>query len=386
MIKLSKRLLAKILIGFFLVTPAKSELNINASSAILQDYFSGEILFEKEADLSIYPASMTKIMTSIIAFDLIKKGDLNLDDKFIISEKAWRLSTAGYSSMFIMVGDEVSVENLLKGIIIVSGNDACVALAEGIAGSEEEFAILMTEKAKEIGMKNTNFANSSGINHPYNNSTVRDILIMSNYLIKNYPKYYEYYKEKEFTWNRTGGDPISQGNRNPLLYKNLGADGIKTGYLAVEKYSLASSILKNNRRLIAVGSGFPTKSQRSKQTQKLLMWGLTHFDLIKIATKDLYISELDVWHGKQDKVKVYLKKDIYKTVKKAKKKYLKVVINYNGPIQAPIYKNDIIGKLKIFYQRDLLDEYDLFAYEDVKRLNIIFRLIKSVNYLIWGDV
>jgi len=209
---------------------------------------------------------------------------------------------------------------------------------------------------------------------------------MSNYLIKNYPKYYEYYKEKEFTWNRTGGDPISQGNRNPLLYKNLGADGIKTGYLAVEKYSLASSILKNNRRLIAVGSGFHTKSERSKQSQKLHIWGLKHFDLIKIAAIDSHITELDVWHGKQDKVKVYLKKDVYKTIKKAKKKNLKVLINYNGPIHAPIFKDDIIGKLKIFYQKNLLDEYDLFAYEDVKRLNIISRLIRSVTYLIWGNV
>jgi len=209
---------------------------------------------------------------------------------------------------------------------------------------------------------------------------------MSNYLIKNYPKYYEYFKETEFTWDRTGGDPITQGNRNPLLYKNFGADGIKTGYLAVEKYSLASSIIKNNRRLIAVGSGFQTKSERSKQSQKLHIWGLTHFDLIKIATKNTYISELDVWHGRQDKVKAYLKKDVYKTIKKAKKKYLKVTINYNGPIQAPIFKDDIIGKLKIFYKKDLLDEYDLFAFEDVKRLNIISRLIKSISYLIWGDV
>ena len=239
MIKLLKTPFAKILIGLFLITPAKSEFDINATTAILQDYYSGEILFEKEADISIYPASMTKIMTSIIAFDLIKKGDLNLDDKFIISENAWRLSAAGYSSLFIMVGDEVTVEDLLKGIIIVSGNDACVALAEGIAGSEEEFAMLMTAKAIEIGMQNTNFANASGINHPDNNSTVRDIMIMSNYLIRNYPKYYEYFKEKEFTWDRTGGDPITQGNRNPLLYKKIGADGIKTGYLAVEKYSLA---------------------------------------------------------------------------------------------------------------------------------------------------
>ena len=194
---------------------------------------------------------MTKIMTSIIAFDLIKSGDLKLDEKFIISEKAWRLSTSGYSSMFVMVGDEVSVENLLKGIIVASGNDACIALAEGIAGTEEEFAIMMTSKAKEIGMENTNFANSSGINDPDNYSTVRDIMIMSNYLIKNHPIFYEWFKEKEFTWDRTGGDPITQGNRNPLLYKNMGADGIKTGYLAVERYSLASSIKRKGRRLIA---------------------------------------------------------------------------------------------------------------------------------------
>ena len=386
MIKLFKIPIAKILIFLFLITPAKSEFDVDAATVILQDYYSGEILFEKEADLSIYPASMTKIMTSIIAFDLIEEGDLNLDDKFIISENAWRLSKAGYSSMFIMVGDEVSVENLLKGIIIVSGNDACVALAEGIAGSEEEFAILMTEKAKQIGMVNTNFANSSGINHPDNNSTVRDIMIMSNYLIKNYPKYYEYFKEKEFTWDRTGGDPIKQGNRNPLLYKKLGADGIKTGYLAVEKYSLASSIVKNNRRLIAVGSGFPTKSQRSKESQKLLIWGLTNFDLIQITKEDSHINEIDVWHGKKDKIKVYSKKNIFKTVKKGKKKYLKVVINYNGPAQAPILKNEIIGTLKVYYKDDLLDVYDLYAFEDVKRLNIISRLLKSVNYLIWGDV
>ena len=386
MINLFKGPFIKLLVVLFFITPVKSEFKINASSVILQDYLSGEILFEKDSELSIYPASMTKIMTSIIAFDLIKKGDLNLKDKFIISENAWRLSTAGYSSMFIMVGDEVSVESLLKGIIIVSGNDACVALAEGIAGSEDEFAILMTEKAIEIGMEDTNFSNASGINDPYNTSTVKDIMIMSNYLIKNYPEYYKYFKEKEFTWNRTGGDPITQGNRNPLLYKKLGADGIKTGYLAVEKYSLASSILKNNRRHIAVGSGFPTKSSRSKESQKLLVWGLTHFDLVQITKKNSHIAEVGVWHGKRNTVKVYLKKDVYKTIKKAKKKYLKVLIKYNGPIKAPILKNDKLGILKIFYKDDLLDQYDLLAYEDIQRVNVISRLIRSINYLIWGDV
>jgi D-alanyl-D-alanine carboxypeptidase (penicillin-binding protein 5/6) len=230
-----------LLFSLALASNSYSNIVIKARTAILQDFLSGEILYEKEPDGSIYPASMTKIMTSIIAFDLIKSGDLNLNDKFLVSEKAWRLSTAGYSSMFIMVGDEVSVEDLLHGIIIASGNDACIALAEGIAGTEEEFAILMTAKAKELGMEDTNFSNSSGINDPDNYSTVRDILKMSHYLIKEHPKFYEWFSIKEFTWARTGGDPITQGNRNPLLYKNTGVDGVKTGYLAVEQYSLASS-------------------------------------------------------------------------------------------------------------------------------------------------
>ena len=378
-----------ILILFSLIlfsSKSNAIISVNAKTAILQDYLSGEILYEKDADLSIYPASMTKIMTSIIAFDLIKKGELTLDEKFMVSENAWRLSTAGYSSMFIMVGDEVSVENLLRGIIVASGNDACIALAEGIAGTEEEFAVLMTEKALEIGMENTNFSNSSGINDPNNYSTVRDILIMSNYLIKNYPEYYHYYKEKEFTWDRTGGDPITQGNRNPLLYKNMGADGIKTGYLAVEKYSLASSIKKKNRRLIAVGSGFNSKNDRSRQSAKLLTWGLTKFDTILIGKKNDVISELDVWQGRQKKVKAYISSDIYKTIPKAKKKYLKVTVNYDGPLEAPIEKNDVIGKMKITYKDEVVGNYDLFASESVQKQNIISRILSSINFLIWGDV
>ena len=182
-----------LLIGFNVLVSnlALANLDVAARTAILQDYLSGEILYEKNPDHSIHPASMTKIMTAIVAFDLIKSGNLNLEDKFMISENAWRLSSAGYSSMFIMVGDEITVDNLLKGIIIASGNDACVALAEGIAGTEAEFAIMMTAKAKELGMENTNFTNASGINDPDNVSTVRDVMIMSNYLIKNHPEFYK---------------------------------------------------------------------------------------------------------------------------------------------------------------------------------------------------
>ena len=370
----------------FLSTYLNANVQIKARTAILQDFLSGEILYEKDPDRSIYPASMTKIMTSIIAFDLIKSGDLNLEDKFIISEKAWRLSTAGYSSMFIMVGDEVTVENLLRGIIVASGNDACIALAEGIAGTEEEFAILMTMKAKELGMENTNFTNSSGINDPDNYSTVRDILIMSNYLIKEHPKYYQLFSEKEFTWDRTGGDPITQGNRNPLLYKNLGADGIKTGYLAVEKYSLASSLKKNGRRLIAVGSGFETKNSRSRESTKLLTYGITNFDLIEIAKAKKSLDKVDVWLGKEKQVSVYVNEDIYKTIKKAQKRLLKVSINYTGPVEAPIKKDLIIGKLNISYNENIIGEYDLLAANDVKKVNMFSRLMKSINYLIWGDV
>ena len=370
----------------FLTKPVLANFDVNARTAIVQDYLSGKILFEKDADRQIFPASMTKIMTSIIAFDLLKSGELSLEDKFLVSENAWRLSQAGYSSMFIMVGDEITVEDLLRGIIISSGNDACIALAEGIAGTEEEFAIMMTEKAREIGMENTNFTNSSGINAPDNLSTVRDILIMSNYLIKNYPNYYKYYKETEFTWDRTGGDPIKQGNRNPLLYKNIGVDGIKTGYLAYEKYSLASTIKRNDRRIIAVGSGFSSKNQRSKESLKLLTYGLTNFDTVNIAKKEEIFDDLDVWQGTKKTVKSYIAEDVYKTIPKAKKKYLKVSINYQGPLKAPILKNDIIGKVKISYKDEQIGEYDLLAFENVKRQNIFSRFISSINFLIWGDV
>ena len=375
-----------VIITLLLSLNSNAAFDIKARTAILQDYLSGEILYEKDPDKSIYPASMTKIMTAIIAFDLIRNGDLNLDEKFLVSENAWRLSSAGYSSMFIMVGDEVSVENLLRGIIVASGNDACVALAEGIAGTEDEFAIMMTAKAKEIGMENTNFANSSGINNTENVSTVRDIMLMSNYLIKEFPEEYKYFSEKNFTWDRTGGDPISQGNRNPLLYKSLGADGIKTGYLAVEKYSLASSINRNGRRLIAVGSGFNTKNDRSRESAKLLTWGLTNYDLIEIAKSNTTIENVEVWLGKKNTVGAYVKTDIYKTIPKARKKFLKVSVVYKGPIQAPIKKDDILGKLKVIYKNELIEEYDLFAFEDVKKLNVFSRLMKSINFLIWGDV
>ncbi len=385
MMKKFKILIFIIFFSFF-QNKSFTQIKIDANYVILQDYLSGEILYEKEVSHEIYPASMTKIMTSIVAFDLLKKGETSLDEKITISEKAWRMSQSGYSSMFIMLDDQVTVEDLLKGIIIVSGNDACVALAEGLSGSEEDFVTLMNEKAEEIGLENTNFSNSSGINDPDNYSTVYDILLMSRYMIKNYPEYYSYFKETTFTWDRTGGDPITQGNRNPLLYKNMGADGIKTGFLTVEKYSLAASAKIGERRFIAVGSGFSSKNSRSRETAKLINWGFRKFDTVKVAHVDEVFASLKVWQGKKEKVETVPIENIYLTIPKRKKKIIKAFIEYKGPIEAPIKKGDKLAVLNVYVSDELKKSIDLIANEDIKRSNIFSRLLKSLNYLVWGDV
>ena len=359
---------------------------INARTAILLDYHSNEVLYESEADAQIYPASMTKIMTTIIAFDLLKKNQLNLEDKFVVSENAWRLSQSGYSSMFIMVNDEVTVEDLLKGIVIASGNDACVALAEGIAGSEENFADMMNEKAEEIGMTSTNFSNSSGINDPDNYSTVRDIALMSKYLITNYPEFYTLYGEKTFTWDRTGGDPIKQGNRNPLLYKKVGVDGIKTGYLAVEKYSLASTMKKETRRIIAVASGFPNKNLRSSESLKLLNWGYRNTNTYEISKKGVTFFELGTWLGRKNTIKAVTKDDFYITINKKNIRHLKITLDYSGPVKAPIEKGQQIATLNVFNKDEVIKKLPLYASENIPKVNFFKSLFTSMNYLIWGDV
>ena len=363
-----------------------ANISIDARTAILIDYHSDKILFEYEPDIQIYPASMTKIMTTIVVFDLLKKNKISLDDTFVVSENAWRLSESGYSSMFIMINDEVTVEDLLKGIIIASGNDACVALAEGIAGSEETFAEMMNEKASEIGMTATNFSNSSGINDPDNYSTVRDIALMSKYLIQNYPIFYELYAEKNFTWDRTGGDPIKQGNRNPLLYKNVGVDGVKTGYLAVEKYSLASSMKKNDRRIIAVGSGFNTKKLRGSESLKLLNWGFRNTNTYEVSKKNESIFELETWLGKKEKVKAITKEDYHVTLNKKDIRHLKITLQYDGPVEAPIKKDQEIAKLVVTNKDEIIKSLPLYASENVSKVNIFKSLMISLNYLIWGDV
>jgi len=375
-----------VLILLFSTSAFGSSIKIPVKTAILIDYHTDKILYELEPDLSIYPASMTKIMTSIIAFDLLKEDKISLEDKVTISNKAWRMSQSGYSSMFIMVNDEISIEDLLRGIIVASGNDACVALAEGIAGTEEDFVTLMNEKAIEIGMSNTNFNNSSGINDPDNYSTVRDIALMSKYLIKNHPIYYEYFKELDFTWDRTGGDPIKQNNRNRLLFKNIGVDGIKTGHLVVEGYSLASSIKKDSRRLIAVGSGFKTKAARTIQSKKLLSWGLMNSLTYEISKNNKTNFKIRTWLGRKGTVNGITKEDVYVTINKRELKNFKTIIEYTGPIRAPIKIDQEIAKINIFIKDELIKSVPVYSSEKIKKVNFLVSLFTSLNYMIWGDV
>ena len=378
-------MIKKIFIICFLFISAKSiALETSAKQAYLVDVLSGKVLFEKNKEQKISPASITKIMTAIVAFDLIKKGDLKLEEKFKVSKNAWRMSSKGFSSMFIMPNDRVSVENLLKGIIIVSGNDACIALAEGIAGTEEEFVNMMNSMAEQIGLTNTRFANSSGIYDGNNYSTVEDIAKMSIYLINNFPNLYKYYSEKKFTWDRTGGAPITQGNRNPILYKDMGGDGIKTGYLNNSGYSLAATIKKNDRRILSVVSGTDSKNARSRETVRLLSYAENRFDLLKINKIDKNYN-IKTWNLKQKNVQLELKNNIYLTIPKRKKNKLKIEIDHEkDTLSTELKKGSPVSKLNIYYDNNLIKSETLYSSVNTEKENFFVRFLNSISLLIWG--
>ena len=355
-----------------------------AKQAYLIDVLSGKVLLKKNEKEKISPASITKIMTTIVAFDLIKRGELKLDEKIRISKKAWRMSSKGYSSMFIMPGDKVSVENLLKGIIIVSGNDACVALAQGIAGTEEEFVNMMNSMAKKIDLPNTKFSNSSGLFNENNYSTTEDIAKMSIYLINNFPKLYEYYKIKKFTWDRTGGAPITQGNRNPILYKDMGGDGLKTGHLEDSGYSLAATIKKDERRILSVISGLNSKNERSRETVRLLSYAKNRFDLLKINKQDENFK-IKTWNLKPKKVQLSLADDVYLTIPKRQKSKIKIEIEHKDKILKTVVKEgQPVSKLNIFFEDKLVKSETLYTTTKTQKENFFIRFINSVSFFIWG--
>ena len=368
-------------------TTAYSQIIIpdKVKQGIVVDHSSGAVLAEKNADQKISPASMTKIMTAVVVFDQLKNKKIKLTDQFIVSKKAWNATKTGESTMFLVPGDKVSIEDLLRGLIIVSGVDASIVLAEGVSGTEEQFANLMNAKAKQINMVNTNFSNSSGTFGQDNYSTVRDIALLSSYLINNYSQYYKYFKEKDFAWARTGGNAVKQENRNVLLSMDEGVDGIKTGHLKDSKYSIAVTKKKDNRRIIAVISGLPTMSSRAESSKLLLNSAFNKIDLVKISyDRDKF--RIKIWNGSSSylEVKGANKEGIFVNLpKNLKNPKIRMEFEYEYPLQLPIRKFEKVAVLRIYNNKELIDAEDLFAQKEITDKNIFFKGIQNINHYLW---
>ena len=359
----------------FTINSAFALIDTDAETAIIIDADTGYVLYEKNSDKKTFPASMTKIMTSMIVFEKLSNGSLTLDDTFLVSEKAWREREG--SSMFVEVDKEIRVEDLLRGIIVQSGNDACIVVAENISGSEETFSILMNEMAGDIGLKNTNFSNSTGMHSVKNYSTVADIAKMSQYLINNYPQFYHLFSETEFEWSG-----IKQSNRNPMLYKDIGADGLKTGHLSVSGYGLAASAKNNERRLIVVGNGFSTSQKRSQGTSRLLNWGFREYTNIKLFNEMSEVGNLPLSMASEDMVPLTSNVDIIITVSKAKKNAIETEIIPIENLEAPFKKGDVVAFLKINIPKTDPQFIELVASIDIDEAGYI----SSFFYYIYSSI
>ena len=353
------------------INSAFALIDTNAETAIIMDADTGYILYEKNVDKKVFPASMTKIMTTMIVFEKLSNGSLTLDDTFLVSEKAWKEREG--SSMFVEVDKEIRVEDLLRGIIVQSGNDACIVVAENISGSEKTFSILMNEMASEIGLENTNFANSTGMHNVKNYSTVSDIAKMSQYLINQYPEFYHLFSETEFEWSG-----ISQKNRNPLLYKDIGADGLKTGYLSISGYGLAASAKNSNRRLIVVGHGFTSQQKRSQGTARLLSWGFREFTNINLYSNSSDVGILPLSMASEDMVPLTTDKDIVITVAKAKKDAVETEIVPVDNLKVPFKQGDVVALLKVMIPKTDPQYINLVATKDIDEAGYISSFISYI--------
>ena len=352
-----------------------------ARNAILMDYDTGEYLFEKNIEEPVPPASMSKLMTVYLLMSKIKDGSIKLDDTFSVSENAWRKGGAatGGSTMFLSIGDNVSVENIIKGIVIQSGNDACIVVAENISGSEEDFAELMNKTAAELGLKNSTFANSTGLPHPDQRMSVEDLAILSRHIIKEFPDLYHYFKEKEFVYNN-----IKQGNRNPLLYTMPGADGLKTGHTEEAGFCLAASAVKGDRRLIEVMSGMTSNKERSEESERLMSWGFREFTNYKLFAKGDVVATAKVWYGKDKTVNLTVEEDVIKTVHGSQKDNIKATAELDEPIKAPIAVGDKVGVLKVETEGQSAVEIPLVAAADVQKVGLWGRFWANVKYFLFG--
>ena len=348
----------------------------SAKHAFLIDFDTDQVLFEKNADVLMPPASMSKIMTAYLAFEEIKSGRLKLEDKILISENAWR---KGGSKMFVQVNDEVTVSDILRGIIVQSGNDAAIALAEHLQGSEAAFASKMTKKARDLGLKKAKFKNATGWPDEEHKITARELGLLAKLTIMNFPNLYPIYAEKSFTFN-----DIKQGNRNPLLYDGSGSDGLKTGRTRAAGYGLTASVSKAGRRLVMVLNGMKSSSERKREARKLIEWGFREFDNYKIFEKGEIVTDIDVWLGKDKRLSAFIKEETKLTVRRMDSEKVKTTVHYEEPLAAPIKQGQIVGTLKIKVPNQKLREYPLFAKQSIEKLGFLGRIVAAFNYLVWG--
>lgn len=352
-------------------------LETAAKQAIIVDYQTGSVLLEKNADQPVHPASMTKLMTLYVLFDQLKQGKLTLDDTFRVSEKAWARGQSIESNMFVALDASVRIEDLIRGIAIQSGNDACKVVAEGIAGSEEAFAKVMNKKAAEIGLSNSHFTNSDGVEDPEHLMTVRDILKLSEHVYADFPEYYHYFAEKDFTYN-----DIVQQNRNLLLHKDLGVDGLKTGHLSVSGFGVAISADQNGRRIFMVVHGLDSMKQRAEEATRLVEWAFQSFRNVKLATAGATLEEAPVWYGASSTVPLTVAKDLYATLPKGIEEEIQAKAVFNGPVPAPVSAGQEIGKLVITSSSGKT-EVPLIAGVAVERVGFFGHILATVRYLVF---
>ena len=357
-------------------------IETKAKNMILMDYQTGEYLFEKEIANPIPPASMSKLMTVYMIFDKLKDGSLSLDDTFKVSENAWRKGGAasGGSTMFLAIGDEVTVDQILKGIIIQSGNDACIVAAENIAGDEDSFVEKMNDKAKEIGLKNSNFANVTGLPHPDHRMSVEDLAILARKIIGEFPQFYHLFSQKEFVYNN-----IKQGNRNPLLYSMPYADGLKTGHTEEAGFCLTASAKKGERRIIGVMTGLESNKERSDEADKMMSWAFREYDNYTLKQKGDKIADVPVWYGVDKTVPMVVENDLVKTIRKSNRNQVKLTAVYDKPVLAPVNMGQKLGVLRVEIPEMQTIEVPLVAGQTINKVGFWGKIKNNVKYLLSGE-
>ena len=351
-------------------------LETKAREALLIDLQTGTVLLEKDADKPMPPASMSKIMTVFMVFERLHDGRLTLDSELPVSEKAWKM---GGSKMFVKVGNKVRVEDLLRGVIVQSGNDACIVLAEAISGTEEAFAAAMTQRAKELGLTNSHFANATGWPNPNHWMTAHDLVTLAQHLIVDFPEHYKYFAETEFVWNG-----IRQSNRNALLFKTVGADGLQTGHTEEAGYGLTASATQGDRRLVLVLNGLSSERERSEESARIIGWGFREFENYALIKEGETVDEAKVWLGQEETVPLVAPQDLIVTLSRASRSDMKVKVVYDAPVSAPIMAGQEIAKLVVTAPDTKPVEIPLQAGADVERLGVFGRLTAALKYLIFG--